>query len=306
VAERLNARVLTPLLQGVASLAVHRRLLLLSLVGIVATAGWTPSARPLAAPRADLRVQLSRLPTETRVDGNVIYRAVVRNIGRRTAKDVAIDVEASPLLVAVSTRAVSCNAASAGLRCITASLRPRAAAEVALTIRALGLGAISVKASASTVSAEVTLRNNAASATTPVVAPDSVRVEAFYLAPSFRQDISLNAISGRRGEDPDGTLIMDWFGRVSGTVTCVNVSGNRAVVGIMTPPVVPPPGATATPFLLFGFTDNGSPGAGRDTFSLIGSAAPISCWFPWPADAPQTGSTVIPITSGEVTIIDTP
>ena len=58
-------------------------------------------------------------------------------------------------------------------------------------------------------SAEVTLRNNTASATTPVLAPDSVRVDASYLAPSFRMDISLDAISGRSGEDPDGALIMD-------------------------------------------------------------------------------------------------
>jgi hypothetical protein len=275
----------------------------LSVVAVLASGGWTPNAHRVAAARADLRVQLTGLPTETRVDGNVTYQALVRNIGRLTAKNVAIDFETSPLIVAVSAHGVSCKAAPPSLTCTKASLPPGAVAQVGLTIRPLALGRLVVKATVTSASAEATLRNNAATATTLVLPPDSVRVQASYLAPGFRQDISLDAISGRRGEDPDGTLIMDWADkRSAGRVTCVNVSGNRAAVGIVTPAIVLPPGTTASPFLMFRFTDNGSPGAGRDTFSLVGSATPVSCWFSWP----ETGSDVIPITSGEMTIIDTP
>jgi hypothetical protein len=66
-----------------------------TLAGVV-TRGWTPNAHAVA--RADLRVELRGLPTETRVEGNVTYRALVRNVGRVSAKDIAIDFETSPLI----------------------------------------------------------------------------------------------------------------------------------------------------------------------------------------------------------------
>jgi hypothetical protein len=98
---------------------------------------------------------------------------------------------------------------------------------------------------------------------------------------------------------------MHWAGEEStGTISCLNVSGNQAEVGITTPAAEATVGATASDYLLFLFTDNGSPGAGRDTFSLLGSATPLFCLLPFPG--PASGPTVIPITTGEISIVDTP
>jgi hypothetical protein len=251
---------------------------------------------------ADLRVRITGLPTETRVGGEVTYRAVVQNVGHRAAKEIRLDLTTSELLVAVSAHGVRCDQSSEALACTSAVLRPGAAVQIEVTIRALALGRLVVRARAASISAEATLRNNVATATTPVLPSDSIHVDATYVAPSFRQAIQLDAVSGRHGEDPDGTMTMNWAGDVgAGRVTCVNILGNRAAVGVVTPSILPPPGTVATPYLLFVFTDNGSPGGGRDTFSLFGGATPYSCVF-----ALSGNGSTITITTGEISIVDTP
>jgi hypothetical protein len=54
--------------------------------------------------------------------------------------------------------------------------------------------------------------------------------------------------------------------------------------------------------LLFLITDNAAPGVGRDTLTFGGGPAPMDCQEPFfPSTLPG-----IAITSGEITIIDTP
>jgi Domain of unknown function DUF11 len=278
---------------------------------LVPTVGWASAARTGDRVRADLSVQIVGAPSETRVGGTVAYRAIVRNVGRLPAKDISLALETTPLLAAVSASRMVCKSTPVrGVFCTAAALRPREAARVELTVRALALGRLVVTASASSESREATQGNNRASLVTPVRPADTVLVQATHVAPDgFRQEIVLDAISARRGEDPDGTLNMVWAGeRSTGRVTSVHVSGNRAAVGIFTPPTTPPPpDAKPTPYLLFVLTDNGSPGVGRDTFSLLGGGGPrdpFRCLlFSLVA---QTGPTVIPITTGDITIVDTP
>ena len=60
---------------------------------------------------------------------------------------------------------------------------------------------------------EVGVRNNVALAATSVVVPDSVYVAASRILAGHPDiDLTLNAISGPRGEDPEGTFALDWEG----------------------------------------------------------------------------------------------
>jgi hypothetical protein len=150
---------------------------------------------------------------------------------------------------------------------------------------------------------EVGVRNNVATLATSVVPPDSVHVAASRnLAGHPDIDLTLDAISGPHGEDPEGTFVLDWVGHSAGHVTCLSVTGNTAFVGVRIDEPNTPPDATATPHLLFLFTDAGSPGVGRDTLTFGGSAGSVSCLEPFfPGGIPG-----ISITGGEITIVDTP
>jgi hypothetical protein len=103
-----------------------------------------------------------------------------------------------------------------------------------------------------------------ASAQTPT--RDSVTGFAFALIPVnpppnvMEVDFVFDASSGPSGEDPTGTVMM--FPIDGGPVTCLNVNGIDAVVGIATP--------TTNPggFLIY-VPDNATPGEGSDTLALV-------------------------------------
>lgn len=60
-------------------------------------------------------------------------------------------------------------------------------------------------------------------------------------------NLTIDAISGRHGRDPDGTFALDWEGKASGHVTCLNVSGNKAYVGVVVDAPAVDVAADATP-----------------------------------------------------------
>jgi hypothetical protein len=139
---------------------------------------------------------------------------------------------------------------------------------------------------------------------TPVFAADSVQVAASRRVDGHPDiDLTLDAVSGRHGQDPDGRFVLDWEGHATGRVTCLSVSGNTAYVGVAIDDPQPPtdPDAVSTPYLLFGLTDNGSPGVGRDTLTFAGGPSPFSC-----ADPSFPVTPGLEITGGEITIVDTP
>jgi hypothetical protein len=132
-----------------------------------------------------------------------------------------------------------------------------------------------------------------ASAQTPT--RDSVTGFAFALIPipnappnAFEVDFDFDASSGPSGEDPTGTVMM--FPIDGGPVTCLNVNGIDAVVGIATP--------TTSPggFLIY-VSDNGTPGAGSDTLELVPVTGP-----PEVCPAPVSPNTAI--FTGDITVVD--
>jgi hypothetical protein len=134
-----------------------------------------------------------------------------------------------------------------------------------------------------------------ASAQTPT--RDSVTGFAFVLLPIPNEppnvmevDFNFDASSGPSGEDPTGTVMM--FPLDGGPVTCLNVNGIDAVIGIATP--------TTNPggFLIY-VSDNATPGEGSDTLALVPVAGP-----PEVCPAPVSPNTAI--FTGDITVIDAP
>jgi hypothetical protein len=107
---------------------------------------------------------------------------------------------------------------------------------------------------------------------------------------AFAVDFNFNASSGPSGEDPTGTVTM--FPLDGGPVTCLNVNGIDAVVGIAAPTT------TFGGFLIY-VSDNGTQGAGVDTLELVPASSP-----------PQVCPTPVPpnkaIFTGDITVIDAP
>jgi hypothetical protein len=104
---------------------------------------------------------------------------------------------------------------------------------------------------------------------------------------AIADDFNFDASSGPSGEDPTGTVTS--FPLTGGPVTCLNVNGIDAVVGISTP--ISPGG-----FLIY-VSDQGTQGAGTDTLELVQvSGPPLVC------PAPITPNRAI--FTGNITVID--
>ena len=127
-----------------------------------------------------------------------------------------------------------------------------------------------------------------------------------FAIPEIATHTTVLARSGPNGENAVGFFASEAFvGLVgnpfSGKVTCLRVEGNRAVVaGIVTKSQAPnaPVGSGA----LLEFTDNGFPGAGRDTnlnFIGYGPSDPELTTCPFVDDFPE-----ITITKGDVAVHD--
>jgi hypothetical protein len=131
-----------------------------------------------------------------------------------------------------------------------------------------------------------------ASAQTPT--RDSVTGFAFALIPipnappnAFEVDFDFDASSGPSGEDPTGTVMM--FPLDGGPVTCLNVNGIDAVVGIAAPTT------TNGGFLIY--VSDGNPGGGFDTLELVPVTGP-------PEVCPAPFSPNMAIFIGDITVID--
>jgi hypothetical protein len=128
------------------------------------------------------------------------------------------------------------------------------------------------------------------------------------------QQLILDAISAPHGQDPAGTFILKSHGadvgfdeELSGRVTCLNVAGNVAVVGVVidnaSSNIPPEPGSTPVTHLLFLLVDNGLPGAARDTMAFAGGGDPLGSSCQWFTGAPTTG---FPLSDGDIAVVDTP
>jgi hypothetical protein len=129
----------------------------------------------------------------------------------------------------------------------------------------------------------------------PSASADSVTGEALVGDGFFRPFVSVNAHSGPSGEAPSGNAVIDICplgpcttraSSLGGSVTCMNVQGNRAVIGLYGTTIVT---AFTGIVRIRGFlqvVDNGSPGVGKDTLAL--EARSVEILFNPSADVPLT------------------
>src|SRR5262249_29604263 len=222
-------------------------------VCICQQSGATPAARACATARvapgldcidsrraaADLRVRAAGT-IETRVGGSVSYSVTVSNVGLRTAKDVAVKVEGQDAsLVSTSPARGSCMPEvglpldGLALVCAVASLAPHETVGIHLDGQAIALGRIVLRVRATSSTHDARARNDQAVVTTPVLGADSVRVTASRMIEGHPYiDLTLDAVSGRHGQDPDGRFVLEWAGNTSGHGTSFSLHPHSAYVGV--------------------------------------------------------------------------
>jgi hypothetical protein len=124
--------------------------------------------------------------------------------------------------------------------------------------------------------------------------------------PSSYAHFEFEATSSPVGGSPTGTASWEQFGvfHFEGTVSCLAVSGNRAVIGIDIDTA-----ASTLSFQGFFLTvvDGGPAGSGLDSFDATptsiagaGDIVPTDCSFPFTPFAPDT------VTSGDIVVVDAP
>jgi hypothetical protein len=149
------------------------------------------------------------------------------------------------------------------------------------------------------------LATTTSAAAPPLVIEDSAVGSAIILI-EFR-GVTFDARSGPSGENPSGHAsagVRSTYA-VSGPVTCLWVSGNRATIGFAVEEGLFPPGHGG--HFIF-VEDNGSPGAGRD----LANDVPLS--YPPTVCPPATDEDLVPfpfipvrpqpIQAGDVTVHD--
>jgi hypothetical protein len=227
--------------------------------------------RHVCRPAADLRVSVSGSPGANRAGGTFTFDVRVANRGRRGATNVRITLTTAAELVSVSAASGTCSPPSAGsVRCDVGSLSLRAQVAIQAIVRGTALGALRVGARATSSTLEARRSDNAATGSSQVTEPDSVRGRGSrpLAGPGVRPpvEVDVDAISGPSGHDPTGTFWTRYPAagpEFRGRVVCLTVSGNRASVGGVIEQSSDPANPPGTP-ILFAFIDNGDPGVGRD------------------------------------------
>ena len=118
---------------------------------------------------------------------------------------------------------------------------------------------------------------------------DSVVGSGVGNVPQLPVPFDIDAHSGPSGENPTGTVrfVSEPFQiRLEGSVTCLRVSGHRAVIGML----------TATGTLVFVDATDGTP-------DLIGLVFPVA-QPPAPCPAPGIQPSSLPILSGDLVVTD--
>jgi hypothetical protein len=122
--------------------------------------------------------------------------------------------------------------------------------------------------------------------------------------PRFPVGFSFTATSGPSGENPNGSArAMDGFNfGFVGDVTCLNVTGNRAVIGVEneSDPSFGPPGT------IIAVVDGGPEGSGLDTLDLFFlQTVPTPATCSPPVDVPPSPYTGYTVVRGDINIHDT-
>ncbi len=107
--------------------------------------------------------------------------------------------------------------------------------------------------------------------------------------PFLDAKVHINAMSGPSGEDPRGHFYINQesFAVFRGTVTCLNVVGNRAMVGGEVERSSPGFPDEGTGFLQL-IVDNGEPGDSDSSETTLTEVPPTICPPPLPSGIPAT------------------
>ena len=138
-------------------------------------------------------------------------------------------------------------------------------------------------------------------ATAESVAAQSVGIDSVTVtgaSGNLFSDIAISAQSGPSGENPTGTVFFRILGYFSsaGTVSCLAVSGDTAVLSYREQALPPNLGPNVVTLIL---TDNG--GGGRDVMTVVVSPrAATDCSIPTLSSHPET------LAFGRATVVDAP
>ncbi|HZC28764.1 MAG TPA: hypothetical protein VE269_03410 [Gaiellaceae bacterium] len=262
--------------------------------------------RRLCRPAPDLRVNVAAAPEANRVGGVFTYDVVVRNVGRRRAPRVRVSADGPGDAVSATTSTGTCTAAQGALHasCDLGTVERGGKAMVTIVAGAAALGPLSLSVRAVSSVRDARPKDDATTITTSVTEPDAVKGVGVRAAfgggqrPAVTNEV--DAISGPTGADPTGTfrVVYPTF-ELRGRVVCLTVVGNRASVG----GIVEQSNESQYPAghaIQLAFTDNGDPGAGKDTqvtYPGIENASP--CPVPLFADQPE-----LPLTEGNYVVRD--
>lgn len=247
-------------------------------------------------PKADLAIAAVDSSDPVLVDRGLAYRVVVTNLGPQRASRVKLTLTLTgsaqltsqspairrPCVAQSSSRAV----------CSWSALAPKRRATVSLLVDPTSLGVASLRAVVSSVTADGTRRNNIVVHSTRIVGLDTVQGRGVRstMGDAGRPIVTTEIDAGR---DPTtgavfGTFLLQYDlssrspargSDLRGRVACLAVAGNRAVVG----GIVESSNTGAYPIgsgVRLAFTDNGDPGAGRDTATAFIAVEPTCALDP--------------------------
>lgn len=253
-------------------------------------------------PVADMMVSVRESADPVYAPARIGYAVEVSNLGPQLAREVVLTLTLPAAPVSVEPSAGTCTSDGATVSCRLGTLPVGAQASLNAVLKPSEPGSLEVRAAVSSATRDLRRGNNSTSEATAVLAGDSVRGGGSR--PAFggigTVVTEVDAQSGPRGELAEGTFTLAGNLVAQGRVICLTVSGNRATVrGIVeaSPDPRSPPG-TGVALLI---TDNGEPGAGRDTnLNLIQVEDARSCPLDWPeVTAPQ-----IPLSDGDFVVQD--
>jgi hypothetical protein len=268
---------------------------------VMLSVGWLATAGAAAAPSpaADVAVSAIESQDPVLVDGALTYTVRVTNLGPRRATRVRLALVLSgPAALAArpAARPGSCTVQGDDRAvCALGALANKRKASVVVVVDPAELGTVSLSATVSTASVDRRRRNNRATQTTRVLGLDTVQGRGVRsTAGDAGYPTVTTEIDGRgdptAGGRASGTFSVQYAAisaspargsDLRGRVVCVAVDVNRATVGgvVESSNSGVYPAGTAVRFAI---TDNGEPGAGRD--SLIGFLGGEPTCAPQPAE----------------------
>lgn len=260
-------------------------------VGLTAT-----GAVVAGGPKADLAVITADSADPVLIDSELTNRTVVANRGPQRASRVKLTLTVTGPAQVVgrpSAAGGSCRTQSGSqAACSWATLASKHQVTVTVRVDPTGLGVVSLRAVVSSATADSKRRNNSVLHTTRVVGLDTVQGRGIRSTMGDAgRPIVTTEIDARR--DPtvgtvSGTFLLQYDSSsrspargsdLRGRVVCLAVAGNRAMVG----GVVESSNNAAYPVgtgVQLAFTDNGEPGAGRDTTTAFIAVEPTCAFEP--------------------------